>query len=56
MSVAQRRPVETSVRPFQEFAHKQSSSGLLLIVATVVALAWANPPGPRATLPCGIRS
>jgi Na+:H+ antiporter, NhaA family len=43
MSVAQ-RPVEKIVRPFQDFAHKQSSGGILLIAATVVALAWANSP------------
>lgn len=44
MSVAQERPVERIVRPFQDFAHKQSSGGILLIAATVVALAWANSP------------
>jgi Na+:H+ antiporter, NhaA family len=44
MQTAQRRPVERIVRPFQDFAHKQSSGGILLIAATVVALAWANSP------------
>jgi NhaA family Na+:H+ antiporter len=38
------RPVERIVRPFQDFAHKASSGGILLIVATVVALVWANSP------------
>lgn len=36
--------MEKIVRPFQDFAHKQSSSGILLIIATVVALVWANSP------------
>ena len=36
------RPVEKIVRPFQDFAHKQTSGGIVLIIATVVALAWAN--------------
>jgi NhaA family Na+:H+ antiporter len=36
--------VERIVRPFQDFAHKQSSGGILLIIATVVALIWANSP------------
>ena len=37
-------PVERIVRPFQDFAHKQSSGGILLIAAAVVALVWANSP------------
>jgi Na+:H+ antiporter, NhaA family len=37
-------PVERIVRPFQDFAHKQSSGGILLIIATAVALVWANSP------------
>ena len=45
MSVARERPpVERIVRPFQDFADKQSSGGIVLIVATVIALAWANSP------------
>jgi Na+:H+ antiporter, NhaA family len=45
MSVARERPpVERIVRPFQDFAHKQSSGGILLIIATAVALIWANSP------------
>jgi Na+:H+ antiporter, NhaA family len=45
MSIAREQPpVERIVRPFQDFAHKQSSGGVLLIAATVVALAWANSP------------
>jgi len=45
VSVAREQPpVERIVRPFQDFAHKQSSSGIILIAATVIALAWANSP------------
>jgi NhaA family Na+:H+ antiporter len=44
MSASQARPVERIVRPFADFAHKESSGGILLIVATVVALVWANSP------------
>jgi NhaA family Na+:H+ antiporter len=40
----EQRPVERIVRPFQDFTHKQSSGGILLIAATVVALVWANSP------------
>lgn len=44
MSVASDRRVERIVRPFQDFAQKASSGGILLIVATFVALVWANSP------------
>jgi NhaA family Na+:H+ antiporter len=45
MGVAREQPpVERIVRPFQDFAHKQSSGGILLIIATLVALVWANSP------------
>ncbi len=45
MSVAREQPpVERIVRPFQDFAHKQSSGGIILIAATVIALIWANSP------------
>src|SRR5918994_2325816 len=44
MSVKRVRPVETIVRPFQEFANRASSSGILLIAAAIVALVWANSP------------
>jgi NhaA family Na+:H+ antiporter len=40
----EQRPVERIVRPFQDFAHKQSSGGVLLIAVAAVALVWANPP------------
>jgi NhaA family Na+:H+ antiporter len=37
-------PVERIVRPFQDFAHKQSSGGIFLIAAALIALTWANSP------------
>src|SRR5918911_4767177 len=40
----ERPPVERIVRPFQDFANKQSSGGILLLAATVIALVWANSP------------
>jgi len=44
MRVVQERPVESIVRPFQEFAERQTSGGILLIIITVVALVWTNSP------------
>ncbi len=34
--------IDRALRPFQEFAHRESSSGLLLLACTAIALAWAN--------------
>jgi Na+:H+ antiporter, NhaA family len=43
MSVAREQPpVERIVRPFQDFANKQASGGIVLIIAAAVALIWAN--------------
>jgi NhaA family Na+:H+ antiporter len=42
--VREQPPVERIVRPFQDFALKQSSSGIILVLVTVVALIWANSP------------
>src|ERR687897_1884409 len=44
MGVKRVRPVEKIVRPFQEFADRASSSGILLIAAAIAALVWANSP------------
>jgi NhaA family Na+:H+ antiporter len=44
MGVKPEPRVERIVRPFQDFAAKASSGGILLIVATAVALVWANSP------------
>jgi NhaA family Na+:H+ antiporter len=37
-------PVRRIVRPFQAFAQAEASGGILLVVAAVVALVWANSP------------
>jgi Na+/H+ antiporter NhaA len=37
-------PVETILRPVRWFTDKPASSGFLLLIVTVVALAWANSP------------
>jgi NhaA family Na+:H+ antiporter len=44
MGIKRVRPVEKIVRPFQEFASRASSGGILLIAAAIVALVWANSP------------
>src|ERR687894_1181277 len=44
MGVKRDRPVVKVVRPFQAFADRASSGGILLIAATMVALVWANSP------------
>ncbi len=40
----QKMPIGTLVRPFQEFAARETSGGILLLACTLVALAWANSP------------
>lgn len=37
-------PIEKLTYPIQEFLHQQASGGILLIIVTVIALAWANSP------------
>jgi Na+:H+ antiporter, NhaA family len=37
-------PVDRLLAPFREFARTSAAGGLVLIVAAVVALAWANSP------------
>lgn len=37
-------PIEQLLLPFQEFAKAEASSGILLIICTVIALTWANSP------------
>jgi Na+:H+ antiporter, NhaA family len=37
-------PIERIVRPFQEFSERDAAGGVLLLSATVLALAWANSP------------
>ena len=38
------RRIDVIVRPFQEFAHEAASGGIVLLIATIVALVWANSP------------
>lgn len=37
-------PIEKLTYPIQLFLHKEASGGILLIIATVIALIWANSP------------
>ena len=37
-------PADMLLRPFQEFAHAETSSGVLLLLCTLIALLWANSP------------
>ena len=38
------RAADLALRPFHQFARRQASGGLLLLVCVVVALVWANSP------------
>ena len=38
------KPITQLMRPVQRFMHEEASSGIVLFVAAVVALAWANSP------------
>lgn len=38
------KPIQTLVRPFREFFAREAAGGILLLFATVIALAWANSP------------
>jgi NhaA family Na+:H+ antiporter len=38
------RVARLATRPLERFLHVEASSGILLLIATVVALAWANSP------------
>src|SRR5215217_2600638 len=53
MGVKRRRPVETIVRPFKDFANRESSSGIFLIAAAIGALVWANSPWGRSIMGFG---
>ncbi len=39
-----RQPIELLASPFARFARMEAASGILLLVATVAALVWANSP------------
>ncbi|HEX7181957.1 MAG TPA: Na+/H+ antiporter NhaA, partial [Thermoanaerobaculia bacterium] len=36
--------IERVLQPFAQFAHTASSGGIVLLVCTAIALAWANSP------------
>jgi NhaA family Na+:H+ antiporter len=40
----EKTPIMTLVRPFQDFAGRESSGGILLFACALVALVWANSP------------
>ncbi len=38
----EKEPIELILKPLNEFLHKEASGGILLIIFTLIALAWAN--------------
>jgi Na+:H+ antiporter, NhaA family len=44
LKVTATAPIVRLIRPFQEFAAKETPGGILLLLCTVVALVWANSP------------
>ena len=45
-----REPVDRVVAPLARFLHVEAAGGIVLLVATVVALALANSPASEAFL------
>jgi NhaA family Na+:H+ antiporter len=43
------QPLAGVVRPLQQFLHTESAGGVLLLIAAVAALVWANLPGQSYT-------
>jgi Na+:H+ antiporter, NhaA family len=44
MPAANRAPIEILISPFARFAKMEAAGGILLLIATVIALVWANSP------------
>jgi len=44
MSTTRKAPIEILLSPFTRFFHTSASSGVLLLVCTLVAMVWANSP------------
>jgi len=44
----QPRPIDAIYRPFQRFAHDAASGGIVLLIFTIIALAWANSPWEKS--------
>ena len=42
MTIIDDRPIERFTRPFQEFAARETSGGILLLLSTLTALVWSN--------------
>ena len=40
----EKTPIVAFLRPFQQFASRETSGGILLLACTIVALVWANSP------------
>jgi NhaA family Na+:H+ antiporter len=40
----EKTPIVKLVRPFQDFAGRETSGGILLLACTIIALVWANSP------------
>jgi Na+:H+ antiporter, NhaA family len=43
-STSARVPIDVLISPFSRFAQTEASGGILLLAATILALAWANSP------------
>ena len=39
-----KEPIEVLLKPINQFLHQEASGGILLMICTVIALAWANSP------------
>lgn len=44
MSTTRKAPIEILLSPFTRFFHTSASGGIVLLVCTAVAMAWANSP------------
>jgi hypothetical protein len=45
------RQFERLITPFEEFIHRQTTSGIVLLIATLIALGLANSPPGRGLRP-----
>jgi Na+:H+ antiporter, NhaA family len=43
-ATANRAPIDILISPFARFARMEAAGGILLLIATVIALVWANSP------------
>jgi len=44
LKIQARAPIRLLIRPFQAFAERETSGGILLLLCTMVALVWVNSP------------